>query len=92
MTYTPDRIWARQTSTHGAIEIGSWADTVRHDGGTEYTRADINNAIFAGQAAEIEILRVALRTIKTASNCASSRDIARAALQVQPLPNLQVKP
>tara|TARA_R100000687_G_C6288476_1_gene90250 strand:+ start:69 stop:290 length:222 start_codon:yes stop_codon:yes gene_type:complete len=25
----------------GAVELGQWADTVRHKGGTEYVRADL---------------------------------------------------
>lgn len=37
----PERIWATHSETWGAVELGQWADTVRHKGGTEYVRADL---------------------------------------------------
>ncbi|MFG6573234.1 hypothetical protein ACGYLO_16695 [Sulfitobacter sp. 1A13353] len=37
MTETaPERIWATHSETWGAVELGQWADTVRHKGGEEY--------------------------------------------------------
>ena len=41
MSDAPERIWAVHHETQGAVMIGEWADTVRHLGGTEYTRADL---------------------------------------------------
>lgn len=37
----PSRIWAIHHETQGAVMIGEWADTMRHLGGAEYTRADL---------------------------------------------------
>lgn len=37
----PERIWATHSETWGAIELGQWADTVRHKGGKEYVDADL---------------------------------------------------
>jgi hypothetical protein len=42
MAQAPERIFADWVETFGAVEIGTWADTVRFSTqGTEYIRADL---------------------------------------------------
>lgn len=72
-TQAPDAIWAVRTGIEGAVEIGAWADTVRHHGGTEYERRDLADARAAAAAqamreAAAKVLRTeaeACRELKT---------------------------
>ena len=50
-TQAPDTIWAIRTCIDGAVELGSWADTVRYyGGGDEFIRADLADARAAAAA------------------------------------------
>lgn len=49
-TQVPDTIWAIRTGIEGAVEVGAWADTIRHHGGTEYERRDLADARAAAAA------------------------------------------
>ena len=52
----PDRIWATWKEDFGAVQIGTWADTVRFEPlGAEYIRADLT-ASDAAKLAEIRAL------------------------------------
>jgi hypothetical protein len=45
MTNEPERIWAVWTENFGAVQIGTWADSIRFARlGSEYIRADLSQA------------------------------------------------
>lgn len=78
MVDMPKLIWATHHDTMGAVMIGSWADSIRHAGGTEYTKSeDIADEIAALhmelQEAEMEV--AALREVRSKLE-ASLRKIA----------------
>ena len=48
MSDAPERIWAKWKEDFGAVQIGTWADTVRFEPlGIEYVRADMHAAAIA---------------------------------------------
>lgn len=50
----PERIWATWKEDFGAVQIGTWADTVRFEPlGAEYVRADIYAALLAERDAAV---------------------------------------
>lgn len=51
----PERIWATWTEDFGAVQMGKWADSVRHEPlGIEYVRADLYEAEIARLTAALE--------------------------------------
>lgn len=49
-----ERIWATWTEDFGAVQIGKWADSVRHEPlGIEYVRADVHDAEIARMTAAL---------------------------------------
>lgn len=64
----PKLIWATHHDTIGAVMIGSWADSILHAGGTEYTKTeDVVNEIAAlrMEAEEAEMEVTILREIRS---------------------------
>jgi hypothetical protein len=53
MTKLPERIWAAWTENFGAVQIGTWADSIRFERlGSEYIRADLAQAQVAAALRE----------------------------------------
>lgn len=52
----PERIWATHSETWGAVELGQWADTVRHKGGEPYVHERLYTAQQETIAALVEAL------------------------------------
>lgn len=68
MTDMPKLIWATHHDTMGAVMIGSWADSIRHAGGAEYTKSeDVAGEIAAlrMEAEEAEMEVAVLREIRS---------------------------
>lgn len=68
MADMPKLIWAIHHDTMGAVMIGSWADSIRHAGGAEYTKSeDVAGEIAAlrMEAEEAEMEVAVLREIKS---------------------------
>lgn len=72
-TQAPDTIWAIRTGIEGAVAVGSWADTVRYHGGTEYVSA----TVAAAQTAAAWLAgrdAVAARMIHLLNGCADANE------------------
>lgn len=63
----PERIWATWQEDFGAVQIGTWADTVRFEPlGVEYARADLPPTLAAALAVpEIAAMVESLEKAKT---------------------------
>ena len=67
----PDRIWATWKEDFGAVQIGTWADTVRFEPlGVEYIRADLA----AADAAKLAEIRAFIAD-QTRHNCGLVRTL-----------------
>ena len=78
----PERIWATHSETWGAVELGQWADTVRHKGGEPYVHERLYTAQQETIAALVEALEEIDRDLESRNFLESSslRDKTRAAL------------
>lgn len=65
MTDAPERIWATHSETWGAVELGQWADTVRHKGGEPY----VHERLYTAQQETIAALVDALEPFVENASC-----------------------
>ena len=85
MNDLPDRIWVQPSGMFGAVRVGTYADTIRQAGGTEYVRADLAISQVAALSEWKEARRAAVEEGATPDRFARLAEAEAGLLKVAPM-------